>query len=629
MRKLALVVGSVCVAFVAWWLARDAKPTFVAEAEPAATAAADAREAVSLPELEVERAPADAPVAEPRPTASEARAASDVQREVSTQGFAYHGRVVTADDGTPIVDACVSRSRRPLVRRSTAEPETVVYTAADGTFAWPNDLVHSVPLRVERAGFGLKFAVLDRRHRKLENAMTIELARGAELVVRVAGEVPTDVETRVSLSCSLAALRQPDDDSDTFASAIERWDAPIEFGRARFVDLPPDVSLRLAVVAGRRELVVEPDPIVLEPGERRELDLLGGRGARVVGTVRTVAGEPVGHAQVWFDSATERSDSLRQGRAFTCDSKGEFALPQLGVGRWKLGLAPARPDDADPSTEFWSSPIELEVSPLDEELRVDIVAERRGTIAGRVVDQLGRPAAGVRVRAAPLDPTWLGRALGEVMLDSEEDGSFVLADLAATRARVWVELGQSGQVCDFVDVRVGARDVELVVRPAATLAIEIVDGSGATNVEGTVSYGRADAELGAFPSASTFLIGSAPRIDGLTPGVWDVVVTTRDRKLGFARVEIVSGEPRPPLRIVVAPSVELRLATNERWVPVVVRSGEVQVAGTNLSRGASERVLVPPGTVTITWRTPSDGVVRERELTLVAGARRTERLDAE
>lgn len=629
MRRLAVVVALVGSAFVAWWFARDSRPASVAAPEPPATSTEHVGQpAISLPEHEGEPTRIEARGAEPNPTPERVPAPADALPSVAPESAPFYGRVVTAEHGTPIVSARVAPRRRPQVRNATPESDLVVHSDADGLFVWPAGVARAVTLEVARPGFASKFVVFDRSHRRPEDALTIELARSAELVVRVAGPAPSEGDRRVTVSCQLTALRQEDDDSHTYVSATESWELPLESGRAEFVELPPDVPLRVACVAGRREIAVALEPLVLEPGERREFDFGVGRGARLLGIVRSIDGEPLANADVEIASPEDLRDSVRNGRIVRSNESGEFAVALLPVGHWNVALRPRAPADDDPTTQYWSSPVDVDVGPFDEELRVELVAEQRGAVAGRVVDEQGKPVAAALVRVAPLDRHWIDASFLNERAFSADDGGFSFSQIAATRVRLWVDKGPSESVSDFVDAPIGARDVELVVRRSIALELAIVDASGTPCPEGQVTYGRAHAELGSFPSATTSLVGGVPRLDGLTPGEWDIVVTTRDRQLGFARVALVAGEAPLPLRLTAAPSAELRLATRERSVPVVVRVGDVQVAGTNLSRGASERLLVPPGTSTITWRAPSDGVVRERDVTLAAGASHTERLES-
>ena len=203
----------------------------------------------------------------------------------------------------------------------------------------------------------------------------------------------------------------------------ERTDAN---GRVDFGDLPAG-EYRLAAMAGGLRLG-GPRTVVIHPGEPREFELHITLGGTARGRVVDARGMGVAGARVWvgnrlsFQGSAEHS--LRVGAV--SDADGYFSVHHVReeeyVAARKQGYGASR---SHPLQQLGDGDIEL------------MLGNEAGIIRGEVVDQNGKPLAGVPVAVEPMneqlrrafDGTLLGPRIGAVVR-TDAAGSFVASGLA-------------------------------------------------------------------------------------------------------------------------------------------------------------------------------------------------------
>lgn len=175
--------------------------------------------------------------------------------------------------------------------------------------------------------------------------------------------------------------------------------------------------------------------------ERPVIELCVWRAARARGRVLDAAGEPAEGVGVRLQSVAQE-DLLVEART---DADGCYAFEDLYPGDYTLLARPAqarRPElRALPATRPLALAIAEGEDVLCAELRLR-AGERE--LAGRVVDQDGRPLAGLEVRVQPIAPSDQmphAGAFPALSSRTDADGRFLCADLPAERVLVRVEPG--------------------------------------------------------------------------------------------------------------------------------------------------------------------------------------------
>jgi protocatechuate 3,4-dioxygenase beta subunit len=227
------------------------------------------------------------------------------------------------------------------------------------------------------------------------------------------------------------------------------------------------------------------------------------RGARIRGAVKTSTGEPVAGAEVSARSAGGDPRAQRIWGWDVCEEDGTFALEGLVGGRYKVSAESERfPEPKDP--------LAVEVAEGGE-ASVEIVLEPTGTIAGEVVDERGRPVAGVQVVASG-SQRWDWKSTL-----TRDDGTFSLEGVRPGRQRVtamrergWGDALRAPGSSDDDDqgqkVEVaagGAARVHLVVESQdGVIQGRVVDASGAAVTDAFIDAERESDSAAARPGGA-------------------------------------------------------------------------------------------------------------------------------
>lgn len=202
------------------------------------------------------------------------------------------------------------------------------------------------------------------------------------------------------------------------------------------------------------------DAAQLRAGVNQLVTLRLAEAARVAGTVRDAAGQPLAEVQVQARSVA--GDVRREG---VTDAQGRFVVPDLYPGRYRV-FVPGRARGA-PRAEA-----ELEV--VAGELRCDLVARDGGLLAGVVVGPDGQP-----VRAAGVFAIQGGQQRAETRTD--EQGAFRLDGLPAGTYQVFSRRDQAlAGIHPDVSLPEGGAlsDLRVTIYPPAHLRGRVLDAAG-------------------------------------------------------------------------------------------------------------------------------------------------------
>jgi len=292
-------------------------------------------------------------------------------------------------------------------------------------------------------------------------------------------EVESGRETSVELRTELGARvtgRVLRPNGDPVAEARIRVEAS-ESGNRMFLGANADGGFDLrGIPPGRVVIVAEVEstaparwgPRVLADGQQEsDVELVLGDGKTLSGCVRRSDGSPASSTRVHLDRPPDVLTA-------TADGDGRFEFAGLGSGRYTLSAR---------SSLEWFATAEASAGTHD----VVLTLSRGGTLAGRVVDDLGAPVAPCQIRAvATVDGGGLRRSARSS--EGSPDGSFSLDEVPDGTWRVvaaWHDVESN-----TVEVRMpGAEPITLTLPRPASISGAVVDATGAPVDSAVVAAG--------------------------------------------------------------------------------------------------------------------------------------------
>jgi hypothetical protein len=489
----------------------------------------------------------------------------------------FWGRVVSDDDGRPIAGVVVTS-----IVDTAIEAFTPLGTSdADGFFRWTDWDLPEFELRASGHARGAGRAVAG--HSSRADAREFRLRRGASLAVHVVVADGASVD---------AGVRVFAEDYSTKGNSWippSGWTAALSAdGRAVLADLPPQVALSIDVSEGKDVVWETADPIVLQPGECRPIDVDLRARTRLVVTLRDASGAPVADRPLWLWRNLETPFGGPARRIFEWDDRVGFqrrtddrgrAVFECPPGGWWIG-PPADGDDVANVAQF------LAVPPGTVEASVDVVADRGLFLRGRVVSSSGEPVPDAIVAARH------EFVRGELRISSREDGTFVLGPLAA--GPYLVEASKDDAI---------ASEPVRGLPNGDEIAISIAAG-------GRISGRVFDAATGQPASALVVCSGAgefeqwAEAVDGpfvvkeLRKGVHALVATTEDGRVGIVRGLLVEqGQAVTDVQIALQSAARLRveLRGGPTYATLSIWSAGTLVTTESLRRGIARESVVPSG----------------------------------
>lgn len=391
-----------------------------------------------------------------------------------------------------------------------------------------------------------------------------------------------------------------------------RWEAPLDGVRvAAFECIEPGVPLRASLVRADGTILGVGVPLLLGPGERREVTWE--LSASIRGRAADERGAPVAGVELWLLAEAEPG-AARKSRTFfsnelsdaaattTTDEEGRFSFSSLTPGSWWIGPGATSDPQADGSSDHSKNAVLVAVNGPGEHV-CELRLWRDLFIEGRVTAPSGSSPAGAHVSAFATD----GR--GALDVTAGADGRFALGPLApgSYQLRAW---GRTRELAYSVDVaaEAGATGVELALRRNGKIVVHAPDvGPG----DGQLTFQWAPSDGEAFESVMTtvsFESDGRFRWDGIAPGRYDFTLELPDGRVGTAARVLVDSEheyDRVDLLVERGGVLRIRCEGGSPDTFYRVFRDEAFVAGGGLSGpGAADVVHVPPGRNVIVVRDP-------------------------
>jgi hypothetical protein len=534
--------------------------------------------------------------------------------------LAFWCRLVDEATRAPIANATVTR---------TGKNEALAKSDAGGLFSVRVTSWAPSTYQVTAPGHGFAYVASEVGHDSADRALEIALPESATLRVRVI-DAPSSNATPavVTLSAKPWLLAKPDGANAQLLTMLNdptwkenTWDG----GRGVLTELPPRVALRAEVRMGRVEWN-SPEPLVLEPGETRDVEWRIGYGCIVSGRCVDQHGKPVAAHSMRMEHAWRNVPSYFQSayvegvaKRVRTDEDGRFKFVDIQAGTWWIGpeprantFEPPAPDDVAPFARV------VDIAAGEERREIDLQVDRGLTIRGSVLDSSGKPVhAFVNAlidSAAPTPGT-----------QTSKDGAFVLGPLAAGRYEIRAMASPLSKGGDSSSERVvanaGDENVVLRLRPGVVLAGRVIDERG--------DPARAAIAI-AQPGSTTFGIHTLEtkpdgtfRLANLDPGTFSIGASTADGRVGLIeKLALAGGEEATDLEVKLVPGGRIRVRYDgaDPWGTIRILRGDTIVGMESLQKGASHEFSAPLGAVTVALRCYRLPRSEERAVTVQAGA---------
>ncbi|RKI04722.1 hypothetical protein D7Y04_07415 [Corallococcus sp. AB038B] len=368
-------------------------------------------------------------------------------------------------------------------------------------------------------------------------------------------------------------------------------DAQGRFSFPSFEDVPGQLFAETSAHDGLVHLRTQP---------REDIVLTLGPGMFLQGNVRDERGSPIPGARVMADLEDANAPSPR-GQTVT-DAKGHYRLGPLFRLPHFVAVRAVHYTDVEPEHQ--------ELGDVQETL--DFTLPRAVSVEGVVVDEAGKPLAGLEVRLHPeptSDPTM------DLITDhtrTDEAGRFTLDAVEA--GTVWLDVDDATFVPQRFAVELPSRDTRLVLRRGVSVSVTVLSALGAPVRNAQVKLWKRDARGESDHAGVTHAHGQVT-LQGVAPGAYVAEATVKERA-----VDVHASQPLE-VQAGAAATATLRLEEGRTLRGVVVSPKGLPLSGVAVRadlldadrpryRGGPSSMSVPPDGV----RTDAEGRFTLRSL---------------
>jgi uncharacterized GH25 family protein len=398
---------------------------------------------------------------------------------------------VTGDDGKPIANANVKLA--DLDERSVTTGEDGVASIAPVRPGW-------VMVEVSASGYGNASTFGQVGSAGATATLHVKLHKGVAVSGRVVDEAGKGIAKAKIMAAE--AWWMPGDAGETTSD---------DKGDFTFAALAPGSHV-LAAEDGEHA-PARSLPVTVADHAVSGITITMKEGGSIAGKVVDGKGAAVPYATIRIAPKGEQDRGMAQGRQAVADNKGLFEV--RGLPRAKIQV---RATSEDASSKL----ADLDLAPKPALKDLSLVLDETGTIAGVVVDDLGKPVPEVQVTAtADVFAGDVVTLAGVASATTDGAGAFTIKGLPDGAYRLRPTRGNSmgawgGWDSRGTEAKAGDKNVKLTLPAPATLVGKIA-------LEGGAVPKLASVQLGYRPATPVGVDG-AFRIDDLEPGNWDVRV---------------------------------------------------------------------------------------------------------
>ncbi len=528
-----------------------------------------------------------------------------------------YGRLVDAESGSPL--------------RGDVTLEHVERTDSGGGFQLSAGSWKHAFASARATGYARAVFVVAKGHEDPTDPLIVRLSRAAalEAIVRDRAGAPIP-GVQIVLSTDSYRLQQASFSMlDFYSGADLRWGGSTDpDGWTTILDLLPHVPLRVSAQAEGYPPRDESEPLELEPGELRRIELVLGAGATITGSLVDERGAPIVNRAMWRMLAEIReprmfNEHAEPAQKANTDADGRFRFEAVPRGTWWIGPAPntqGAPDDVPPAAQV--------VVVIDElsETEIEVRVQRGLFLSGRVFDPSGHPAKDLHVTAFR---TFGGMTVADS--HTNDDGEFSIGPLVAgnwTLVADWNADPHS--TAEPVLVEAGRTGIVLQLCAGGSITGEVVDRDTGERCECELTASNGDPHS----SRGTSSRDGTIRLDGLLPGTYTISARARDGRMGIQRGIVVQDGARAEevrLEVSQGAALVLRYEGPAENVSCRITSEGFMLEWTFLRGDQALTVMVPPGKIEVHWSENDEqvvehvenidvGVENQVELTLKAGS---------
>lgn len=525
----------------------------------------------------------------------------------------------------------VNRADRTPLACVTAEIEGNTYvTTLEGKVALPPKWRFKVSI----PGYVISLVSIRGYKKALAEPIVVPLARACTIqgvVLSAGGRSVRKADIRFALRRHRVSLLNMADNPPSIRRGYPpSWTASLSYpvgrlrtetddaGRFCMSGFPPDTPVHAAIQTGVIAKFRVKEPVVLQPGEVREVVWTIPGQCYLLGVVRDQGGRAVADAKVWLHGGDAEG---YVGNTDT-DKTGNFSFGAVRFGSYRIEVeSKKKPADFPVAKET------VTLTTFDVEVFKTISVFRNLFIRGRVVGPGGEPLKGIQVSSGRSEGDKLGYF--GTQTESRLDGSFDLGPLVLgaheIRAEGW------GKYADAppMQVQAGTMGVEIRLPLVSKAKGKTVDSLTGKPVACNVQIYRR--EFWAWYSTTSGANDGVFEFGDLEPGTYDVFAVSKTGLVGGrGAVQIREGDRLRSLVIRVSPSGTLVTRIRGtggkpakfklRYKLTVWRGGET--IHSEVVKRASSEIRVPAGRVRIclasledehkTWTVPVDVVPGER-----------------
>ncbi len=543
--------------------------------------------------------------------------------------------VLDEADGTPLAGASVfvdeaSASGAGLRSFGGAEQPfgELGVTDVEGRFLLESLLYASHWMRVEAQGYGEVLLQLPAERAADDPPLVVRARRTAALVGRVESSAGGTV--RVWLSSSMYRLLS-DASAQSFIGGELRLGAKSdELGWFELSELPARVPFVVELVSEGRPTRRLSEPLVLEPGERREVSWKLDASADVEVLALDTRGYPAAGVELRLIRADEVFGGLVQVytdavSTTVTDGGGLARFERVAQGDWVVapqsvegtGGRSARAEGYAPEATRFT------VGAQDDRVELELALHFGQTISGLVLAPDGSPAPLARVSIQQ------GARRIFIFERADEEGRFKSGVLVSGIYSVAAEPGSKTPGASRsapLEAELGASDLIVNLRPSAPLVVELRDAVSGDLRPGQLILNELDTKRIYMPDTS-----GVKEFDNLPPGEYELAGLAQNGSVGLVgRFTLTAGSDPREIVVPLAPGGRVRVAYRgpHDVMQLRVLAGDQIVSLDGLERGLQKTLAAPAGRVTVRGtvyldeRDPSGEVlkiVQERDVDVPAG----------